>query len=36
MSNKQEQKEFELKSINNLLGVHGNELSFLEKLQTSE
>ena len=36
MSNKQEQKEFELKSINNLLGVHGNELSFLEKLEPEE
>ena len=36
MSSKQEQKEFELKSINNLLGVHGNELSFLEKLEPEE
>ena len=36
MSNKQEQKEFELKSIYNLLGVHNNELSFLEKLEPEE
>ena len=36
MSNKHEQKEFELKSINNLLGVHGSELSFLEKLEPEE
>lgn len=36
MSNKHEQKEFEFKSINNLLGVHGNELSFLEKLEPEE
>lgn len=36
MSNKHEQKEFELKSIQNLLGVSGEDLSFLEKLEHSE
>ncbi len=36
MSNKHEQKEFELKSIHNLLGVQGNDLSFLEKLEPEE
>lgn len=36
MSNKQEQKEFELKSIQNLLGVTEKDLSFLEKLEHEE
>ncbi len=36
MSDKQEQKDFELKSIHNLLGAHNNELSFLAKLESEE
>ncbi|MBP7281020.1 MAG: hypothetical protein KBA66_05555 [Leptospiraceae bacterium] len=36
MSDKQEQKDFELKSIHNLLGAANNEMSFLNKLESEE
>lgn len=36
MSDKQEHKEFELKSIRNLLGIQNNALMFLDRLEAEE